>query len=64
LTLIEIDNAGHCLHDESPEEVNRLILDWLAAEIAAVEENGTVTKETVEPEVPDFEISESLKSEI
>ncbi|UBF27549.1 alpha/beta fold hydrolase [Kovacikia minuta CCNUW1] len=33
LTLIEIDNAGHCLHDESPEEVNQLMLDWLAAKL-------------------------------
>jgi len=30
LTLVILDNAGHCPHDECPEEVNRLILDWLA----------------------------------
>lgn len=29
LQLVELDNAGHCLHDERPEEVNALILDWL-----------------------------------
>lgn len=31
LKLIEIDNAGHCPHDECPEVVNREILNWLAA---------------------------------
>lgn len=31
LTLIEIEEAGHCPHDERPAEVNRLILEWLAA---------------------------------
>jgi pimeloyl-ACP methyl ester carboxylesterase len=24
-----IQNAGHFTHQEKPEEVNRLILDWL-----------------------------------
>lgn len=28
--LIELDNAGHCPHDECPEQVNRILLDWLA----------------------------------
>jgi len=31
LQLIEIDNAGHCPHDECPEFVNREILGWLAS---------------------------------
>jgi pimeloyl-ACP methyl ester carboxylesterase len=30
VTLVELDNAGHCPHDEQPERVNSLILDWLA----------------------------------
>ncbi len=30
LQLIEVDNAGHCPHDERPEIVNHLILDWIA----------------------------------
>ncbi len=30
LTLVAIENAGHCPHDECPEKVNRIILDWLA----------------------------------
>jgi pimeloyl-ACP methyl ester carboxylesterase len=29
LQLIEIENAGHCPHDEYPEFVNQQILDWL-----------------------------------
>lgn len=31
LELVEIDDAGHCLHDECPERVNQILLDWLAA---------------------------------
>ncbi|MBW4647375.1 MAG: alpha/beta fold hydrolase [Kastovskya adunca ATA6-11-RM4] len=31
LELVELDNAGHCPHDECPETVNRILLDWLAA---------------------------------
>jgi pimeloyl-ACP methyl ester carboxylesterase len=34
LTLIEIANAGHCPHDERPEEVNGILLNWMAAEVA------------------------------
>lgn len=29
LKLIEIEDAGHCPHDEHPERVNREILTWL-----------------------------------
>lgn len=29
LQLVELDNAGHCPHDERPEEVNQLILEWI-----------------------------------
>ena len=31
LELVEIDNAGHCPQDECPEQVNQVLLDWLAA---------------------------------
>jgi haloalkane dehalogenase len=31
LKLIELENAGHCPHDECPEQVNEAILDWLVA---------------------------------
>ena len=29
LKLIELENAGHCPHDEYPEQFNALLLDWL-----------------------------------
>lgn len=29
LQIIHVDNGGHCLHDEIPEQVNQLILDWI-----------------------------------
>jgi pimeloyl-ACP methyl ester carboxylesterase len=30
LQLLNIENAGHCPHDECPEEVNQAILNWIA----------------------------------
>jgi pimeloyl-ACP methyl ester carboxylesterase len=30
--FVEIPGAGHCPHDECPDQVNRLILDWLGAQ--------------------------------
>jgi pimeloyl-ACP methyl ester carboxylesterase len=30
IELIEMEEAGHCLHDECPERFNPLILQWLA----------------------------------
>lgn len=30
LKLVELDNAGHCPHDECPEQVNQILLDWLS----------------------------------
>jgi len=29
LELVELDDAGHCPHDECPEQVNQILLDWL-----------------------------------
>lgn len=29
LELIELDDAGHCPHDECPDRVNQILLDWL-----------------------------------
>lgn len=29
LQLLGLDNAGHCPHDECPEQVNQVILDWI-----------------------------------
>jgi len=30
LELVELDNAGHCPHDECPDKVNQILLDWLS----------------------------------
>jgi len=37
MTVVELDQAGHCPHDETPERVNPLILNWMASwqEVAA-----------------------------
>lgn len=32
--LLTLDNAGHCPHDECPEEVNRAILAWIDSFLA------------------------------
>jgi pimeloyl-ACP methyl ester carboxylesterase len=29
IRLVELDNAGHCPHDECPDRFNRILLDWL-----------------------------------
>ncbi len=29
ITLKELDNAGHCPHDERPDRFNKILLDWL-----------------------------------
>jgi pimeloyl-ACP methyl ester carboxylesterase len=29
IQLVELENVGHCPHDELPEVFNRLVLDWL-----------------------------------
>jgi pimeloyl-ACP methyl ester carboxylesterase len=31
--LIEIENVGHCPHDEVPEKYNQILLDWLEHEV-------------------------------
>lgn len=31
LQIIQLDKGGHCLHDEIPDQVNPLILDWIAS---------------------------------
>jgi haloalkane dehalogenase len=38
--LIELENAGHCPHDEQPEQVNALILDWLTQVVIPYHETG------------------------
>jgi haloalkane dehalogenase len=37
LELVELDGAGHCPHDECPERVNEILLNWLAANCVAKE---------------------------
>ncbi|NJP11139.1 MAG: alpha/beta fold hydrolase [Leptolyngbyaceae cyanobacterium RU_5_1] len=39
LKLIEIENAGHCPHDECPELVNQEILSWLASWAVVVDKS-------------------------
>ncbi|MBW4678685.1 MAG: alpha/beta fold hydrolase [Microcoleus vaginatus WJT46-NPBG5] len=34
LQVVELENAGHCLHDECPEQVNKMILEWLNEQCA------------------------------
>jgi pimeloyl-ACP methyl ester carboxylesterase len=34
ITVVPIPNTGHCPHDENPQAVNGLILDWLALQSA------------------------------
>jgi pimeloyl-ACP methyl ester carboxylesterase len=29
MTVVQLDQAGHCPHDETPERINPLILDWI-----------------------------------
>jgi len=41
LQLLNLDNAGHCPHDECPEEVNQAILDWINGWL--IDTNGSVT---------------------
>ncbi|WP_299414906.1 alpha/beta fold hydrolase [Acaryochloris sp. IP29b_bin.148] len=31
IQLVELDHAGHCPHDECPNRLNPIILDWLAS---------------------------------
>lgn len=33
LQLIELDNAGHCAHDECPEQVNAELLRWIQTQV-------------------------------
>lgn len=39
--LFEIDNAGHCPQDERPEEVNQILLHWLARQCTDKQDTTT-----------------------
>ena len=43
LVLVELDNAGHCPHDECPEQVNQILLDWIGE--VGKREQGTGNRE-------------------
>lgn len=40
LQLLQLDNAGHCPHDECPEQVNQAILQWI--DRSFTDTNGSV----------------------
>jgi pimeloyl-ACP methyl ester carboxylesterase len=42
LRFMELADAGHCAHDEVPEQVNKLVRDWLA-EMQPAAISGTTT---------------------
>ena len=33
IRLIEVENAGHCAHDERPEQVNQELLNWIQTQV-------------------------------
>jgi pimeloyl-ACP methyl ester carboxylesterase len=35
LEFVPIEGAGHCPHDEAPDRVNALLLDWLDRSVQA-----------------------------
>jgi hypothetical protein len=39
LEVVRIEQAGHFLHQERPDEVNRILLDWLTRSQAAALES-------------------------
>ena len=34
IKYIELEQVGHCPHDECPEKFNRILLDWLKENFA------------------------------
>ncbi|MDX2097645.1 MAG: alpha/beta fold hydrolase [Leptolyngbyaceae cyanobacterium bins.59] len=43
LILLELDQCGHCPHDECPEEVNQAILEWISSWPVQVRADVVVT---------------------
>jgi pimeloyl-ACP methyl ester carboxylesterase len=41
IQLIELEDVGHCAHDECPAAMNQILLDWLAASIVSPKPVGT-----------------------
>lgn len=46
--LVEIDDAGHCPHDECPELVNQVLLDWLATECTEKKDTKSVCEKSLQ----------------
>ncbi|CCH66737.1 Possible alpha/beta hydrolase superfamily,slr1827 homolog [Richelia intracellularis HH01] len=46
LQVIYLDNVGHCPHDENPEEINKLILDWIDHNLKKNQRNKTALQLT------------------
>lgn len=40
IELFELENAGHCPHDECPERFNQILLDWLGTKLGQGKENN------------------------
>jgi pimeloyl-ACP methyl ester carboxylesterase len=41
IQLIELENVGHCPHDESPVKFNSLLLDWLKSNFQSTKKCAT-----------------------
>ena len=41
-SLIYLENVGHCAHDDAPDQVNQIILDWVAQTQLAVQSSYAV----------------------
>jgi len=48
IKLVEIDDAGHCPHDERPEVVNQVLLDWLATECTEKKDTKIVCEKSLQ----------------
>lgn len=48
IKLVEIDDAGHCPHDECPEVVNQVLLDWLATECTEKKDTKSVREKSLQ----------------
>ena len=44
IKLIELDNVGHCPHDECPETFNQILLSWLEANLSQINQIGLTQK--------------------
>jgi pimeloyl-ACP methyl ester carboxylesterase len=38
LKFVELENAGHCAHDECPEQVNSELVNWIQTQVLATGE--------------------------